>query len=104
MVQMCIEYSRFDDPSKPRCIINFCKLGDVPRFIITRICKPQIRQKLAFAIPSILCKRAHDALDTVLRLRYWRADALHRGVITDEASLHSAVACRFCVSTRSPLL
>src|SRR5215813_3826124 len=72
---MCIEYCRFDSPSKRPCILNFCKLRDVPRFIITRICKPQIRQELASALPPILCKRAHDAtLD--IRLRIWLAALL----------------------------
>src|SRR5262245_29479235 len=81
---MCIEYDGLDRMSKRRYIINSCEFCDIPRFILIRICKPQIWQELAPAIPSIFCKRVHDALDTVPGLGFWR---LHCGVVRGEASL-----------------
>src|SRR5260370_23314208 len=101
MVQMCIEDDRADMLTKPRCIINFRKLRDVPRFIIARIYEPQVRQELALAIPSLLRERPHNAFDTVFRFRFCRADVLHRGFGTGEDSLRSAAACRSCGCTRN---
>jgi hypothetical protein len=66
-------------------------LSFAPHFIITGICELQVRQELAPAIPSIFCKRVHDALDTVLGLRFWRADTLHCGVGRGEALSSLAV-------------